>query len=329
MKIALALLALVGTAASALTSDYVENNYEAMWASFKTAHNKTYSAPEESARKAVFKVNMLKAAELQKRAPSATYGMNKFSDLTEEETYPMTHRVVPPPSAAARIPELFNDVPAEPRSVDWRQSGAVTGVKDQTVKCGACWAFSTTGSIESANFLHGNGKLTPLSEQELVSCGGMYAHGCGGGYPYHAYEWLITAKGGNIVTEKAYPYTSMSGDAGNCTLRDAMEVGATITSQVYIPRDESQMAVWLAQNGPISVLISYVPLLHYTGGVVTVEECPAGKVDHAVLVVGVTPDYWIIKNSFGPTWGEGGYFRLKYGTNTCNIIDHAPCAPVM
>jgi len=323
MKTSLALLALAGTANGLLTADYVENNHHALFAQFKKTHQKAYATPsEEAARKQVFKVNMLKAAELQAKAPSATYGMNKFADMTEDEFHPYAHGMVHMPHEKA-IPELF-DVPEKVKSVDWRSKGAVTAVKDQG-QCGSCWTFSTTGVTESANFLHGDGKLTSLSEQLFVSCDDT-CYGCNGGLPVYAYDWLVKNHDGKAVTEEAYPYTSYYGQVDSCSWSSSMATGATITGQASIAQDEAQMAAWMAKNGPISIGVNAMPWQSYTGGVMTVAECPVEQPDHAVLAVGVTADYWIVKNSWASSWGENGYIRLAYGTNTCNIV-FQPSAP--
>jgi len=323
MKTSLALLALAGTANGLLTADYVENNHHALFAQFKKTHQKAYATPsEEAARKQVFKVNMLKAAELQAKAPSATYGMNKFADMTEDEFHPYAHGMVHMPHEKA-IPELF-DVPEKVKSVDWRSKGAVTAVKDQG-QCGSCWTFSTTGVTESANFLHGDGKLTSLSEQLFVSCDDT-CYGCSGGLPGYAYDWLIQNHDGKAVTEDAYPYTSGAGQVASCSWSSSMAVGATIKGQASIAQDEAQMAAWMAKNGPISIAVNAMPWQTYTNGVMTLAECPVEQPDHAVLAVGVTADYWIVKNSWASSWGENGYIRLAYGTNTCNIV-FQPSAP--
>jgi len=323
MKTSLALLALAGTANGMLTAEHVENNHQAMFAQFKKTHQKAYATPsEEAARKQVFKMNMLKAAALQAKAPSATFGMNKFADMTEEEFHPYAHGLVHMPREKS-IPTLF-DVPEKVKSVDWRSKGAVTAVKDQG-QCGSCWTFSTTGVTESANFLSGDGKLTSLSEQVLVSCDDT-CYGCSGGLPSYALDWLLQEHDGAFVTEDAYPYTSYYGQVASCSWDASMAVGATVAGQATIASDEAQMAAYMAKSGPISIAVNAVPWQSYTGGVLTVAECPVEQPDHAVLAVGVTPDYWIVKNSWASTWGENGYVRLAYGTNTCNIV-FAPVAP--
>lgn len=106
---------------------------------------------------------------------------------------------------------------------------------------------------------------------------------------------------------------------------DGQHVGATITGFVDLPKDEEQLSTWLAQNGPISIGVSASPWHVYTGGIMSVSDCPAYPPSHGVLLVGYdkAEKYWIVKNSWGKDFGEDGFIRLEYGTNTCNLKNAA------
>jgi cathepsin F len=149
---------------------------EAQFAAFVRRHGRRYSGPEEYARRLrVFARNLARAAAHQALDPTARHGVTPFSDLTREEFEARLTGV----RAGGDVQRLVSGAPAAPAasqeevarlpaSFDWRDKGAVTGVKMQGA-CGSCWAFSTTGAVEGANFL-ATGKLLDLSEQQLVDC---------------------------------------------------------------------------------------------------------------------------------------------------------------
>ena len=149
---------------------------EAQFAAFVRRHGREYSGPEEYARRLrVFAANLARAAAHQALDPTARHGVTPFSDLIREEFAARLTGLAadvgddvrrrPMPSAAPATEEEVSGLPA---SFDWRDRGAVTDVKMQGA-CGSCWAFSTTGAVEGANFL-ATGNLLDLSEQQLVDC---------------------------------------------------------------------------------------------------------------------------------------------------------------
>eukprot|EP01063_Lacrimia_lanifica_P027179 TRINITY_DN3781_c0_g1_i1.p2 TRINITY_DN3781_c0_g1~~TRINITY_DN3781_c0_g1_i1.p2 ORF type:complete len:335 (+),score=121.83 TRINITY_DN3781_c0_g1_i1:48-1052(+) len=325
MHTMLPLLAFAASAsAQLLTASYVEENHAAMWTSFKSTYARSYAVHDEPVRKATFKANMLRAAERQAAelaaGGTATYGVTKFADYTEEEMTRMSSGVrVPGVMPRATRAHSESDVlRLAAGSKDWRDLGAVSAVQQQG-DCGGCWSFSVTGTIEGTNVAQGN-TLAPLSEQFFISCD-KDDLGCNGGLPYQAYQWAIDNNKGRCVTEAAYPYVSGDGSEPACKDFSAMPVGATIKGWERIPTDaadsEAQIRAALLAHGPISIAVDVCGWGLYTGGIM--KTCPSGMIGHGVVAVGVSDDAWIVKNSWGAEWGENGYVRLAYGSNQCGI----------
>ncbi|KAJ0514650.1 putative cathepsin F [Helianthus annuus] len=306
-------------------------NDEDQFGAFKSKFGKSYASQEEhDYRLSVFKANLHRAKRYQKLDPSAVHGVTQFSDMTPEEfrKYLGLRSRVKFPSDAGKAPILPTD--DLPENFDWRDHGAVTGVKNQG-SCGSCWTFSTTGALEGANFL-ATGKLESLSEQQLVDCDhecdpeeqGSCDAGCNGGLMNSAFEY--TLKSGGLMREKDYPYTAK--DHGACKF-DKSKVVASVANFSVVSLDEDQIAANLVKHGPLAVAINAAYMQTYIGGV----SCPflcAKRLDHGVLLVGYgaagyapirmkEKPYWIIKNSWGENWGEKGYYKICKGHNVCGV----------
>ncbi|KAG4955175.1 Cysteine proteinase 15A [Glycine soja] len=305
-------------------------NAEHHFASFKAKFGKKYATKEEHDRRfGVFKSNLRRARLHAKLDPSAVHGVTKFSDLTPAEFRRQFLGLKPLrlPANAQKAPILpTKDLP---KDFDWRDKGAVTNVKDQGA-CGSCWSFSTTGALEGAHYL-ATGELVSLSEQQLVDCDhvcdpeeyGACDSGCNGGLMNNAFEYILQS--GGVQKEKDYPYT---GRDGTCKF-DKTKVAATVSNYSVVSLDEDQIAANLVKNGPLAVGINAVFMQTYIGGV----SCPyiCGKhLDHGVLIVGYgegayapirfkNKPYWIIKNSWGESWGENGYYKICRGRNVCGV----------
>lgn len=249
---------------------------------------------------------------------TASYGMTKFMDYTTDEFKKyfapgFSRQLVDTPKLADM--SLLQSTPM-PDSFDWREKGAVTPVKNQG-ECGSCWAFSTTGNVEGQWFRK-TGKLVSLSEQELVDCDAL-DDGCEGGLPSNAYKTI--EKLGGLETEGDYPY---DGRDEKCNLVKS-KLSVYVNSSVTLPTDEAKMAKWLSQHGPISIGINANLMQFYFGGISHPWKifCNPKSLDHGVLIVGYgTEDdkpYWIIKNSWGPDWGEEGYYRIYRGDGSCGV----------
>jgi len=205
-------------------------------------------------------------------------------------------------------------------SVDWVKQGAVTSVKNQG-SCGSCWAFSTTGAIES-RYKIATGNLVSLSEQELVSCS-KQTSGCNGGWPANAMNFAIKKHG--LCKESSFRYKGKSTICWDLLCRKYDR----IRSYAYVAQSTAAMETAVAA-GPVSIVIE-ASLQFYKSGVMT-SQCGTSY-NHAVLLVGYGTDskggdYWKVKNSWGANWGEEGYFRLcrncnrNNGLGQCGILGH-------
>lgn len=191
-------------------------------------------------------------------------------------------------------------------NIDWRKEGAVTPVKDQG-HCGGCWAFSTTGGLEGLSKVS-SGSLLNFSEQQLIDCD-TDNHGCHGGLMRRALDYV---KANGILLSTEYPYKGVQGTCekpkGNFTLSGY----TNLSNCVHLANGLSSQ--------PIMVGVDSSNWDDYESGIF--DNCPKekGEFNHGVLVIGMTNDYWIIKNQWTTEWGENGFMRLKKG-DTCNVCN--------
>jgi len=338
MMVSLLVLCALVCAAFALPSQ--EHTFE----SFSALYGKTYATDEEATlRRGIFEANLRKihehnAAVATGNSPwTYTLGVNTYADLTSKEFAAMfaTGKAVGSTVLGAILRDGSGDAPVDslPKSVDWRTKNVVTPPKNQG-GCGSCWAFSTAETLESHIAIK-TGKLMDFSPQEFVSCapnpndcGGT--GGCQGSTQWLGFKYAIAA---GITTEKSYPY---QGTTGTCD-KSKIKPVATISGYERLPQNNYTALMNAVVNvGPIAISAAAEPWQLYSGGVYN-GKC-GSDVDHAIQLVGYgtqpksngtsserrllgggggTGDYWLVRNSWGASWGEKGYIRIqRFGSTT-------------
>merc|ERR1712083_1277766 len=273
------------------------------WTSFKATHAKKYSVKENTLRFNIWNANRKMVEEHNAGDHEWTMAMYEWSDWTQEE---FAERML-----GYQAPENLDSIPrkhfdnAAPSHIDFREEGKVTPVKNQG-QCGSCWAFSATGALEGM-WKQNRGELISMSEQQGVDCG---QGSCNGGWMYWFWE---TVRNG-IESESTYPYTARD---GSCHANSNNFV-ATNSGDRRVSQSESALESALVGAGhPVSVTVHVgSSFQHYSGGVFSDPLCQYGQLNHAILAVGYEKSgssYWMVKNSWGASWGSQGYINMKIG----------------
>eukprot|EP01134_Creolimax_fragrantissima_P002070 CFRG2070T1 len=318
-------------------------------------NDKTYSNEEAIKRQAIYYKNkfVIEKMEAANGNDDAEYRLNEFADRESSEMLMPVSADNEVMDAEKKSKHLLPNLPTDdlPESFDWRKKGAVTEIRNQG-QAGSCWSFSAVEAMEGAHFLKHN-VLNELSPEFLVECD---PRDCGvfGGWPYNAYEFSMSE--GGVPAEKDIPYCAGGGQEScipcmaphyNTTmcgkhkdlycnhkrnvcgiLDDKTKIAATVTDWFSVSEDEDQMRAALVKYGPLSIALNANWLQFYFGGVSNPWFCNPQALNHAVLIVGygveetptgITKPYWIVKNSWGAAWGEGGYFRMIRGLGKCGL----------
>jgi len=299
----------------------VERDFN-MW---MAENNKAYATAEYQTRLANYMVNVKKVAELNANSKAenstAVFALNKFADLSAVELKALLglKRELPSVHPHFRLREQ-NTTLQGPTSFDWRTQDKLTPVKNQG-QCGSCWAFSCAESIESVYMIAKGltGKtMPPLGPQQIVDCDHTGAYGCGGGDLPTCYNYVKSA--GGLERETDYPYHARD---GTCVADKSKEFVKINGWKYVIPsgsRDENAMANFLSANSPMSIIVDAQSWSFYKSGVLKASQC-GETLDHAVQAVGynIPSGYWIVRNSWGTSWGQQGYIYLEFGKSTCGM----------
>jgi len=297
------------------------------WEQWKAQYKPLYlTSEEEQHRLQVFAENkrtILKMNKAYENDPSGPrFGLTQFADLTPEEFAAQYLHEIPHNFPRPEfLPPTTKSLEDYPKEKNWVEDGAVTEVKNQG-QCGSCWSFSVTGNMEGV-YKVAHGELPVLSEQQFVDCDHdcmeykgqkVCDSGCDGGLMPIAMAYGIRE---GVTTEKNYPYKAK---AGKCEYSSSQALYHFKEWRAVNGTDKDMVAA-LNEVGPLSVGVDATLWQFYIGGIFSLI---CGKtLNHGVLLVGygthLGKEYWLIKNSWGESWGEKGYLRLIREKDKCGV----------
>jgi len=313
----------IGMVCSSLAHAPIDNSRKA-FDSWAHQYGRSYQTTAEATiRYEHFRSNIQAVNLAAVGSPMAQFGPNDFADWSPEEFSAQRPQLTTNFWDNASEQQQFSDQTVQAAlaqgDIDWVAKGAVTTPISQG-RCATCAQFSATANIEAQWHLSGH-PLVPLAVQEMIDCSsytGPYGMG-----------WVSSVHHG---IDQATDYTlanhsdpTLKGCRSPCDTAAANKSFAKIDGATCMPAadyskvagdNETQIAAWL-QHGPLSISVAAGPLNGYKGGIISGQTCNTTQVDHAVLLVGSGSEngtaYWKLKNSWGPAFGEGGYFRVQRG----------------
>lgn len=260
----------------------------------------------------------------------ATFVLNKFADLTEEE-FASQYLTLDPEMyrdlATLNADDLGLDDVDPPENFDWEYDRGLQSEIKHQLECGGCWAFATASTLEYQYMLKYKQNIS-FSEQQLIDCDEKNDQ-CDGGNMKKAFLYL---QDHGLMRNEDYPFIN---GVGKCKYDDSKTV-IKVTEFSFLPKDEEEMKKALYKYGPLAGAVNGLIMAFYGGGIFEPWIpllCP-DSINHAIVIVGYGVDketnkpFWRIKNSWGTGWGEGGYFRLLRGEGVCGIRQYTLIADI-
>lgn len=317
-----------------------EKHVDHVFEHFKSKFERNYAHEQEHAlRKSIFAQNIRLISSVNKRNLTYKLGINQFSDWTPEELERSRGAIPRPKGKVGTIKfpyvesELQDILEALPKQYDMRLDGLISPIKDQGT-CGSCWTFAAAAVTESGLARVNGGRVLSLSNQAIVDCayedlasGG--GGGCRGGFDYAAYNFI---RDYGLPTDEEYgPYKNQD---GYCNIGNMTKTYRILGYTDVTPESPNSMKVALFKHGPLFIYVRLnEQFVMYSSGIFyqTRSQCNPNRPNHAVVLVGYAEQYgelyWILKNSWGESWGVDGYMLMSAKDNVCGVASH-PSYPV-
>lgn len=331
MKGLLAVLLSVIVLTSSHKTFSLENLHEYTFTDYELQFNKKYADEQEhQIRKTIFEQNVEKIKKINSEEGTWKAGINEFTDRLSHEVnafFGKNRALLFKGARAGFKYSLYDDISDLPTSVDWREKGVLNDVRNQA-SCGSCWTFSVIATLE-AHIAIQTGKLLPLSEQQLVDCVQNPHHcggtgGCEGATQELGFDYVT--KYGGIANRNEYKYTARD---GKCVADTKTKI-ASIKGFTQLPvNDYNALMTAIANQGPVAISVAASAWPMYHSGIYN-GDCGT-TINHAVTAVGYGEEnghkYWIVRNSWGTSWGEKGHIRVHREDSAKDVvcgIDYSP-----